>query len=93
MFMLSKYLPSLPVFSRIVPENPTPSEVLIDDPYRGAARIGDIGVAEGPLRPAGKARFGSVLVDVVSEGGYLGADDKIEVIERRGNRVVVRAVT
>jgi len=93
MVMLSKYLPRLPVFSRIVPENPTPSEVLIDDPYRGAARIGDIGVTEGPLRPAGKARFGSALVDVVSEGEYLGAKAKIEVIERRGNRVVVRAVT
>ena len=93
MFMLSKYLPRVPVFRRIVPANPMPSEVLVDDPYRGAARIGDIGVTEGPLRPAGKARFGSVLVDVVSQGDYLGAHVRIEVVERRGNRVVVRAVT
>jgi membrane-bound serine protease (ClpP class) len=93
MVMLSKYMPRMPVFRRIVPENPTPSEVLMDDPYRGAARIGDIGMTEGPLRPAGKARFGSALVDVVSQGDYLGAHTPVEVVERRGNRVVVRAVT
>jgi membrane-bound ClpP family serine protease len=45
------------------------------------------------LHPAGKARFGSVLVDVVTQGEYLEADVRVEVIERRGNRVVVRAVS
>lgn len=93
MVMLSKYLPRLPVFRRIVPANPTPSEVLTEDPYRGAARVGDVGETEGPLRPAGKARFQSVLVDVVTQGEYLEAHVKVEVIERRGNHVVVRAVT
>jgi membrane-bound serine protease (ClpP class) len=92
-FMLSKYLPRMPLFRRIVPANPTPSEVLVDDPYRGQARIGDIGISEGPLRPSGKARFGSTLVDVVTQGDYLDAHVQIEVIERRGNRVVVRMVT
>lgn len=93
MVMLSKFLPRMAVFRRIVPANPTPSEVLVEDPYRGAARIGDVGVTEGPLRPAGKARFGSLLVDVVSQGDYLEACVQIEVVERRGNRVVVRIVT
>jgi len=92
MMMLSRYLPRMPVFRRLVPENPTPSQVLAGDPYRGAARVGDIGVAEGPLRPAGKARFGAMLVDCVSQGEYLDAATRIEVVERRGNRVVVRAV-
>ena len=50
-----------------------------------------IGEAAGPLHPAGKARFGSLLVDVVTQGEYLEPDEKIEVVERRGNRVVVRA--
>jgi membrane-bound serine protease (ClpP class) len=56
------------------------------------ARVGDLGQSAGPLRPAGKARFGSELVDVVTQGEYLAKDARIEVIERRGNRVVVRAV-
>ena len=66
--------------------------MLADDPYRGAARVGDVGYAEGPMHPSGKARFGSVLVDVVTQGEFLGPDARVEVIERRGNRIVVRQV-
>jgi len=92
MVMLSRVLPRTTVFRRIVPANPTPSEVAVDDPYHGLARIGDIGVSAGPLRPTGKARFGGELVDVVTQGEFLGGGARVEVIERRGNRVVVRAV-
>jgi len=63
---------------------------LVEDPYRGAARVGDVGTAEGPLRPSGKARFGGMLVDVVTQGDFLDPGARIEVIERRGNHVVVR---
>jgi membrane-bound serine protease (ClpP class) len=92
MAMLSRFLPRLPVFGRVVPANPTPSEVSTGDPYRGLARVGDIGLAVGPLHPAGKARFGGEVVDVVTQGEYLEANVRVEVIERRGNRVVVRAI-
>lgn len=91
MLMLSRFLPRVPIFNKLVSVNPTPSQVAVEDPYRGMARVGDVGQAEGTLRPAGKARFGSVLVDVVTEGEYLETNCAIEVIERRGNRVVVRA--
>ena len=93
MVLLSRYLPRTPVFQRIIPANPTPSEVAVEDAYRGAARVGDVGIAQGPLHPAGKAIFDSVLVDVVTRGEYLEVDSTVEVVERRGNRVVVRAVT
>lgn len=93
MVLLSKYLPQMPYFRHIVPENPTPSTVMPEDPYRGLARVGDIGVCESALRPAGKARFGSMLVDVVSEGEFLDDGAEVEVIERYGNRVVVRHIT
>jgi membrane-bound serine protease (ClpP class) len=92
MVMLSRYLPKAPAFAKIAPENPTPSEVLVDDGYQGAARVGDVGITVSALRPAGKGRFGSTLVDVVTEGDLLDPGVQIEVIERRGNRVVVRAV-
>ncbi|MFH0983170.1 MAG: NfeD family protein [Planctomycetota bacterium] len=90
MVLLSRFLPQMPYFRRIVPENPTPSAVMPEDPYFGLARVGDLGVCETPLRPAGKARFGSLLVDVVSEGEFLEDGAKVEVVERYGNRVVVR---
>lgn len=90
MVMLSKILPKAPLFNKLIPENPTPSQVAVEDPYWGVARVGDLGAAEGTLRPAGKARFGSVLVDVVTQGEMVEAGARVEVIERRGNRVVVR---
>lgn len=91
MIILSRFLPRMPLFSRLVPANPTPSGVNVDDPYYGAARVSDTGTTEGPLRPAGKARFGSLIVDVVTQGEFVDAQVPVEVIERRGNRVVVRA--
>jgi membrane-bound serine protease (ClpP class) len=91
MVMLSRVLPKTLMFRRIVPANPTPSEVAMDDPYRGLARIGDLGATVGPLHPAGKARFSGELVDVVTQGEFVDSGMRVEVIERRGNRVVVRA--
>lgn len=90
MVMLSRYLPRTTAFRRIVPANPTPSEVTTEDPYRGGARVGDVGQSAGPLHPTGKARFGGQLVDVVTQGEYLETGVTVEVIERRGNHVVVR---
>ena len=90
MFILSRYLPKVPVLRGIIPPNPMPSDVLMDDPYPGAARVGDIGVTMVGLRPAGKARFGGAMVDVVSRGEYIEVGTAVEVIDRRGNRIVVR---
>jgi membrane-bound serine protease (ClpP class) len=42
------------------------------------------------LRPAGKAQIGDELIDVVSEGPFISAGRKIEVLTVSGNRVVVR---
>lgn len=90
MVILSRYLPRAPIFNRVIGRNPTREEVTVDDPYHGIAKVGDIGRTETLLRPAGKARFGAVLVDVVSQGEYVESDERVEVVERCGNRVVVR---
>ena len=92
MVALSRYLPQIPYLKHAVPPNPTAEGVAISDVYDGLARIGDVGRCESPLRPAGKARFGSLLVDVVSEGDMVEAGTEIEVVDRRGNRVVVRPI-
>ncbi len=92
MVLLSKYLPHIPYFRAFMPLNPAPSDVMVGDPYRGLARVGDLGVVVGQLRPSGKARFGATLVDVLSEGDMVETGAEVEVVERRGNRVVVREV-
>jgi membrane-bound serine protease (ClpP class) len=44
------------------------------------------------LRPAGKAQLGDRIVNVISEGPFIGADAAIEVVELSGNRIVVRQI-
>jgi membrane-bound ClpP family serine protease len=57
-----------------------------------AVKIGDVGAAESPLRPVGKARFGERLLDVVAQGDFLARGDRVEVIAADGNRILVRKV-
>lgn len=58
---------------------------------RGEARslLGQEGLAETVLRPAGKGRFGDRLVDVVTEGDYVEKGEPIKIIAVDGSRVVV----
>lgn len=51
--------------------------------------IGRTGLAVTDLRPAGKARFGEDLIDVVTEGDYLDSGSAIVVLKVEGGRVVV----
>jgi membrane-bound serine protease (ClpP class) len=54
--------------------------------------VGRTGVAVTALRPAGTARFGESLLDVVSEGMFIPAGTAVTVVRVEGPRVVVSAV-
>jgi membrane-bound serine protease (ClpP class) len=92
MIALSRYFQRMPYLNRLVLVNPKPQEVSLEDWFGGLPQPGQVGVAIGPLRPAGKARFGGRLTDVVAESDFIEADQQVEVVERVGNRVVVRKV-
>jgi membrane-bound ClpP family serine protease len=51
--------------------------------------VGQQGTTLTPLVPAGKARFGDEVVNVISDGEWIAANSKIEVIVVRGSRVEV----
>ena len=52
--------------------------------------VGLEGVAHTPLRPAGIARIGDQLVDVVTEGDFINAGTSIIVVRVIGGRNIVR---
>ncbi len=54
--------------------------------------VGDWGVAESLLRPAGRARINGISVDVVSDGSYVPAGRQIRIVEISGNRIVVSEI-
>lgn len=52
-------------------------------------KVGDKGIAQTFLRPAGKATFDSKSLDVVSDGKFIEEGKRVVVIEINGNRIVV----
>jgi membrane-bound serine protease (ClpP class) len=56
----------------------------------GDALIGRHGITETALRPAGKVTVGGKRIDVVTDGGFVEAGERVVVAEVDGPRIVVR---
>ena len=59
-------------------------------PFAISLSVGDIGVADSYLRPAGRAKFGDEFFDVVSDGSLVDAGQQVRVISVAGNLITVR---
>jgi membrane-bound serine protease (ClpP class) len=59
---------------------------------QGRIALNDTGSTVTGLRPSGRAKFGELIVDVVSVGGWIDAGKPVRVIEIAGNRIVVDSV-
>ncbi len=57
-----------------------------------AELLGAIGTSSTTLRPAGVVKFGDKFVDVVSDGGFVPAGTRVQVILVEGTRIVVKEV-
>jgi membrane-bound serine protease (ClpP class) len=94
--LVARYLPSIPYANRLVlspPGEKTEDTNAASGTYEAlTALLGAIGTSATALRPAGMASFGDAYVDVVSEGSYIPAGARVQVIEIEGNRVVVKEV-
>lgn len=53
--------------------------------------LGQEGIAQSKLRPAGIAEIGGRRIDVVSEGGFIEAGAAVKVMKVEGRRVVVQS--
>jgi membrane-bound serine protease (ClpP class) len=98
-WILAKYLPKLQFLSGLIlvpsaVKHGGEAKVSITAPAESklaGVNIGDIGEVVSTLRPAGKAKFGDCIVDVVAGAEFLDKGIKVKIIEIHGNRVVVRA--
>jgi len=98
-YFLARFLPKLEFLSGLIltPSAKRTSEQLISSstvPERSdeSLKVGDRGAAITILRPAGKARFTDIYVDVVAEGDFIDKGSEIEIMEIIGNRVVVKKI-
>ncbi len=95
-FLIARFLPKMPVANRMVLA-PTADREAVDPTImpgaaQAAALLGAIGVSSTVLRPAGTVQFGDEYVDVVSDGGFITAGTRVQVVEVEGNRIVVKEV-
>lgn len=95
-YFLSKFLGKVPLVSNLMLAPPSyDSEATGDDKGKPGVMdhpivsIGDWGVSESVLRPAGKATFGDQIVDVVADGSFIQPGVQVKVVEISGNRVMV----
>jgi membrane-bound serine protease (ClpP class) len=97
--VFARYFPSLPLFNRLVlkPEPWTgtgaedPMEKPSSEGYDSLAfLVGETGRTTTMLRPAGKARFGELLIDVTADGFFIEPDSLVEVVDVHGSRVIVK---
>jgi membrane-bound serine protease (ClpP class) len=87
---LVRWLPKTSVFQRLeLSTTLSAAEGYTATAAQPELSLGASGVAETVLRPAGRARFGDRLVDVVSEGEFIGKGERIKVVAVEGSRVVV----
>ncbi len=102
-FFISKKFGSIPLFSKMMLRPPHPVYGFRDEPAnlanpsvastqenQIAVKVGDVGIAQSSLRPAGKARFGAQIIEVATDGDFILQGRRVEVIEQSGGRVVVR---
>jgi membrane-bound serine protease (ClpP class) len=93
--ILARCMDSLPLLRRFVLKSAitgkqtTVSWTSEPQPEMSDLEVGQTGQVVSPLRPAGKARFGSAIVDVVADGAFIEKDRPVKVLEVHGNHVVV----
>ncbi len=92
-FLARKYAHQMPLVKNVMLIPPAGDELdelmhresLVDFDHL----LGKHGKTTTKLTPAGKARFAEELIDVVSQSELLPANSTVQVVEVRGNRVVV----
>jgi membrane-bound serine protease (ClpP class) len=97
-WILSRYLPRFSFMSGLILAPSIPGrgagwQISMTAPPENAGsqpHVKDAGTTVTRLRPAGKARFGEAIVDVVADGEFLDKDTKVTIIAIQGGRVVVR---
>jgi membrane-bound serine protease (ClpP class) len=61
----------------------------VDADSAHALSVGDSGVAEKPLRPAGMVRVAGVVVDAQTEGDFIETGAPVTVVRIEGNHIFV----
>ena len=98
-----KAFPRLPLFNRLILGSDSGSQIALgavgsplsmsspmDRALVEESFVDSIGVVTNALRPVGKAEIGDEIFEVASGGEFIDSGERVEVVELRGNRLIVR---
>ena len=94
-FLLFKFMPGIPFFNRLVltsSETSLSGFVIPPQPAGKSNLMGMKGIALTVLHPTGKIEVNNNTLDVVTEGEYIEKGQIIQIIDIKGNRIVVKAI-
>ncbi len=88
---LLRFLPNMPILNRLIRhEVELATAGYVSSRPEEKDFVGKTGVAQSDLRPAGRAEVEGQILDVMTEGDYIDAGQRIEVVKAEGNRLLVR---
>jgi membrane-bound serine protease (ClpP class) len=96
---LARFLPNIPVFRSLFlssssPAGPSIAPVVTELGAAAKVSVGEMGVALSILRPSGRAQISKGVFDVMTNGEFLEAGTKIQVLAVNGQNIIVgRQVT
>ena len=92
--MAFRLLPGTTVGKRLLPDIPSAEDVLPDNEDRRRLRqlVGRVGRTKSKMLPSGAVMIDEHVIDAVSEGQPIEAEQPVRVIAVRGTMVVVRPV-
>ena len=97
-FFITRNLGSLPILKGIILDSDVgreKSELVTGEgkaessPTHAGVSVGDWGVADSLLRPAGRVKIKGRVVDVVSDGSFVDQGASIRVVKIQGNVITV----
>ncbi|CAN5842271.1 hypothetical protein BH11PLA1_BH11PLA1_24370 [soil metagenome] len=97
MFFLGKHFGSLPLLNRLILHTPpntgdAPLLAALGPAAGEGLSVGDEGEAVTPLRPAGRARIGGEMIDVVARDAWIAPGQGVRVVALEGMRTVVEGI-
>ena len=99
--VLSKYFGALGLFKHLTLEPPEPAVAVAGTLASGlgsgrttesplSLSVGEDGIADSPLRPAGRVLFGDMYRDVVTDGSFVDKGARVSIVKISGTHITVR---
>ena len=98
MMVITKYFGGFALFRKLAiePSDPPVAVAAPDDLTTDETplpKLGEEGIAESALRPAGRVVFGDLSQDVVTEGTFIQKGARVRVVKLAGKHITVREIT